>query len=257
MHLPEAVATGRTLANRAERTASRRSAGSRYFFVGLGAWCIVITVVGFGPHLYAYFKGELHIPPVVHVHAVLMMTWVVLYTIQASFVARGNLSRHRSVGLAATVLAAAMWISMGVATIVALQRYDPDKMPFLVKPLLIQLGIMAVFPILVTSAVLARRHADWHKRLMTLATFALIQSALDRMPWLPNEGLPMFWHAGLRLYVLCLLPLFLFDIVTLKRIHPATLIGSGLIVAMHGVVSFYWSDEGWNQLARGFWMWLR
>ena len=88
------------------------------------------------------------------------------------------------------------------------------------------------------------------------ATLVLLQSALDRMHWLPNEGLPMFWHYGLRLYIL-MIPLFVFDFVTLRRIHPATLTGSCLVVAMHAVVSFYWEHEGWNQVARGFWMWLR
>ena len=241
----------------AELTASCRPGRSRYFFVGLGALCILFVVVGFAPNLYKSFSGDIVIPPIVYVHAAIMMGWVVLYTVQASLAAHGNLRTHRRTGWAATVLAAAVWISMGVATIMALLRFDPDKMPFLVKPLLIQLGTMAVFSVFIAWAVLARRHADWHKRLMTFATFALVQAALDRMDWLPNEGLPMFWHYGLRLYVLLMLPLFLFDIVTLRRIHPATLVGSGLIVAMHGVVSFYWADASWSQLARGFWLWLR
>ena len=77
---------------------------------------------------------------------------------------------------------------MGVATIVALQRYDPDKFAFIVKPLLIQLGLMVVFPAFVTWAVLARLEAGWHKRLMTFATLVLLQSALDRMDWLPTKA---------------------------------------------------------------------
>lgn len=96
----------------------------------------------------------------------------------------------------------------------------------------------------------------WHKRLMALATMGLVQAAVDRMGWIP-EILPMFWDAGIRLYVLLLLPLIVFDVVTLKRIHPATLAGAAIILAMHGVVSYFWSHEGWNQLARAFWIWLR
>jgi len=235
--------------------ASRRT--GRYFFVGIGAFCIVLVVAGFGPHVYRYLNGEIHFPPIVHVHAVIMLAWVVLYTVQAGLASRGNLRLHRRIGVSAIALAVMVWLSMGVATIGALRRFDPDKFAFIVKPLLIQLGIMAVFSIFFTSAMIARRHAQWHKRLMTLATFSLVQAALDRMSWLPHEGLPMFWHHGLRLYVLLLLPLALFDIATERRIHPATLAGSALIVAMHAVVSHYWSDEGWNQLARGFWFWLR
>ena len=119
------------------------------------------------------------------------------------------------------------------------------------------LGSIVVFPVFVGGAVVARRHPMWHKRLMALATMVLIQAALDRMHWMPESGLPMLWHAGLRLYVLLLLPLLVFDAVTLKRIHPATLSGTAIILTMHAIVSYYWSHEGWHQLARSFWIWLR
>ena len=252
-----ALETGPMSGPRAAFSASYGTGASHHFFVGIGAWCIVLAIVGFVPSFQAYFAGEFDIPPIVHVHGALMMSWLVLYTTQARFAARGNLRRHRRMGWLATGLAAAVWISMGVATVAALRHYAPDEAPFLVKPLLIQLGTLAVFPVFFVGAVLARRQADWHKRLMTLATFVLVQAALDRMHWLPGLDLPGFWETGVRGYVLLLLPLFAFDLATLRRIHPATLLGSGLIVAMHGVVSFYWADEGWNQLARHVWMGLR
>jgi hypothetical protein len=92
---------------------------------------------------------------------------------------------------------------------------------------------------------------------MTLATFVCIQAALDRYHWWPDEGLPMFWRAGLRLYLLLLLPLWIYDVASLRRVHPATLAGTAIVVTMHGIVSFYWEHEGWRQLARSFWMWVR
>lgn len=230
---------------------------AHHFFVGIGAWCILLALVGFVPSFQAAFAGEFRIPPIVHVHGAVMMGWLLLYTAQAGLVTRGNLRRHRQMGWLATGWASAVWISMGVATVAALQQYTPDEAPFLVKPLLIQLGTLVVFPVFFIGAVLARRQAGWHKRLMTLATFVLVQAALDRMRWLPDLGLPGFWETGVRGYVLLLLPLASFDLFTLRRIHPATLLGAGLIVAMHGVVSFYWADDGWNQLARHAWMGLR
>jgi hypothetical protein len=229
----------------------------RHFFVGLGAFSALLAVVGFGPALVSFFAGQRFIPPIVHVHGIVMMTWVVLFTVQARLAGRGSLERHRQIGWTMTGLAALVWLSMGVATIVALQRFDPDRFAFLVQPLLIQLGTMVVFPVFVTWGVLARKQAAWHKRMMSFATFALVQAALDRMHWLPDEGLPMFWHFGLRLYVLLVLPLIVFDLLTLRRIHPATVAGTGIVVAMHAVVSYCWSNEAWNQLARSFWLWLR
>ena len=230
---------------------------SRIFFIGIGVYCILLAVVGFGPNLYANFQGKISFPPIVHLHGALMLAWLTLYTVQATLVARGNLALHRRMGWATVVLAAVIWLFMGATQISALQRYDPEKFAFILQPMLIGFGQEVVFPVLVIWAVLARQQADWHKRLMTLATFVLMQAALDRMFWLPNEGLPMFWHAGLRLYVLLLLPLFVFDLVRLKRLHPATLIGSALIVAMHGVISFYWNHPGYQRAMGGFWMWLR
>ena len=240
----------------AEPTTSPRTDSSRYLFVALGTVCIAVALVGFAPHLYASLKGQLFIPKVVHVHGAIMLGWIVLYTVQAGLAAHGNLARHRTLGWASAGFATVVWISMGVAVLGSLRRFDPDEFGFIVKPLLIELGTMVVFPVFVAGAVLARAQAGWHKRLMTFATLVLIQSALDRMQWLPDEGLPMFWHYGLRLYVL-MVPLFAFDLVTLRRIHPATLVGSAVVVAMHGVVSFFWEHEGWNRLARSFWILLR
>ena len=229
---------------------------SHRFFVGLGLFCMLLVAIGFGPSFYDYFKGTYYFPPSVHVHGAIMFSWLVLFTIQATLASRGNMRLHRRLGWIAVCVAAAVVLSMCVATVVAFQRYDPDKMGFLVKPLLIQIGSIVLFPLFVTWAVLMRRQPLWHKRLMALATVGLVQAAVDRMQWIP-EILPMFWDNGIRLYVLLLLPLFVFDAVTLKRIHPATLAGTAIIVAMHAVVSLYWSDQGWDQLARSFWMWVR
>jgi hypothetical protein len=228
----------------------------RLVFVAYGVLSIVVVAVGFGPNVYGSFTGGTPIPAPVYLHGAIMLAWVGFYTVQAALVARGRVALHRRLGVAGGALAAVCWLSMGAATVGALARFDPNQFGFLVKPLLIQLGQMVLFTLFVAWAVLARRLAAWHKRLMTLATLVLLQSALDRMHWLPNEGLPMFWHSGLRLYVL-MIPLWVLDVVTLRRIHPATWMGTGLVVAMHAVVSAYWDDEGWNQLARAFWLSLR
>lgn len=241
----------------AESLAVPRQGALRYFFVGYGVLFLFLSVIGFAPSFHQYFTGEYYFPPFVHVHGALMVGFLALYLTQAVLASRGNLRRHRKLGLAATVLGPAVWISMGVATIVAFRRNDPaGEFAFLTSVLLIQLGVMVLFPVFVTGGLLARRNPDWHRRLMTLASLVLLQAAVDRMHWLPDEGLPMFWHHGIRLYVL-LIPLFIFDWLTLRRIHAATLIGTGLIVAMHAVVSYYWENEAWNQLALGFWLWVR
>jgi hypothetical protein len=240
-----------------ELAAARRVGWSRWFFVGMGAWCIVLTVLGFAPSFIDYFAGKYHFPPIVHVHGAIMMSWLVFYTSQGLFAARGDVATHRRLGWIAMFLAAAVWLAMGVATVVALRRFDPAEAAFLILPLLIQIGTMVLFAIFVIWAVLARANSGWHKRLLSLATFCLVQAALDRIQWIPQIDVPMFWQNGLRLYVLLLVPLAIFDLLTLKRIHPATLTGATIIIAMHAVVSFLWTSEAWAAWANGFWAWLR
>jgi hypothetical protein len=57
---------------------------SHRFFVGLGFYCMLLTAIGFGPSFYEYFTGGYYIPPLVHVHAAIMFTWLVLFTNQAN-----------------------------------------------------------------------------------------------------------------------------------------------------------------------------
>jgi len=89
--------------------------------------------------------------------------------------------------------------------------------------------------------MLARANAGWHRRLMTLATLLLVQAGLDRMRWQPIPGPMLIWAL--------LVPFFVFDIVTTRRVHPATLIGTGLIVSSHLTILMNWGSPAWHEAA--------
>ena len=46
-----------------------------------------------------------------------------------------------------------------------------------------------------------------------------------------------------------MIPLYAFDLLSLRRIHPTTILGTAVIVDMHAVVSAYWNDAGWIERA--------
>lgn len=239
-----------------EAPAATRSGSSRRFFVSYGVLFIIVAVIGFGPSFWDYFQGAYYFPPIVHLHGALMLGWLLVYLNQTRLASNGDLRLHRMLGLWSITLAAAVWISMCVATVVALQRHAPaEENEFLASVLLIQIGTAVVFPLFVALGILFRADAGWHRRMMTLAALLLLQAAIDRMWWLPDEGLPMFWHHAIRLYVL-MIPLYAFDLLSLRRIHPATILGTAIIVAMHAIVSAYWNDAGWIERATAFWRWV-
>ena len=238
-----------------ETLAASRSGAARRFFVIYGVLFIILALIGFGPSFWDYFQGAYYFPPIVHLHGALMLSWLLVYVNQTRLASNGDLLLHRKLGLWSIALAAAVWISMFVATIAAFRRIEPASNDFMASVLLIQIGTAVVFPLLIAVGLHFRKDAGWHRRMMTLAALLLLQAAVDRMWWIPDEGLPMFWHHAIRLYVL-MIPLYAFDLMSLRRIHPATILGTVVIVAMHTIVSAYWNDAGWIERATTFWHWV-
>lgn len=223
-----------------EPPATRRPGAGRYFFVALSVFYALVAVVGFAPEVLG--SVDLAHPLIAYLHGALMMAWLLLFIVQASFAATGFLKWHRTLGLTSIGLAAVLWISMGIVSVGQLSKFKSYEI------LLVQLIVMVLFGAFFVWGVLARRNASSHKRLIALATLILLQAAVDRMVWLPDFGLPMYWPFAIRLYPM-LVPLFVFDVVSIKRIHPITLIGAGAIVVAHTIISLYATTPGWLNFA--------
>jgi hypothetical protein len=90
-----------------------------------------------------------------------------------------------------------------------------------------------VFGVLVGSALYLRRQPDWHKRLMTSATIVLLGAPMFRVVT-HQFGI----HNGTMIDVLSTLmvdaffiPCVAYDLITRRSVHPAYVVGIGLIVA--------------------------
>jgi hypothetical protein len=94
--------------------------------------------------------------------------------------------------------------------------------------LAIPLFDMVVFAILVGTALYFRRRLETHKRLMTLAMISLLAAPIARIhfPILP-PGPPTFFGLA-DLFIVALL---VYDLVTRRKVHPATIWGGLLVVA--------------------------
>jgi hypothetical protein len=240
-----------------ETPAGRRAGVLRWFFVILAVWCMALALSGFGPSFVRYLAGRSTFPPIIHFHGAIMMAWLVTYAAQAVFAARADLRMHKKVGPLAIGVAGAVWLAMVVVTVVTLKRLDPTVYQFLVPPLLVQAGAIVMFPLFVGWGYAGRRNAGWHKRMMTFATFTLVQAALDRMDLLPNQEAHGFLDSALRLYLLLILPLVAFDLATQRRLHPATVVGGFVIVSLHAIIAALVVNPGWSLVANAFWNWLR
>src|SRR5262249_23693053 len=144
----------------------------------------LIVLVGFARTYY--LKGLFDTPAIpgllVHIHGVVMTSWVVLFVTQVSLVAAGRTRFPRRIGgLGAGV--AAMVVFVGVATGIssAVRGGGPSNLAGL-RFLAVPLGDMLVFSILVGIALYSRRRIETHKRLMLLATLSVLSAAIARIP---------------------------------------------------------------------------
>jgi len=135
---------------------------------------------------------------------------------------------HMKLGVAGGVIAALMIIIGSVTAIVRAKGPSPipgvNPLSFLTIPL----GDMLVFGILVSAAFYFRRKLDAHKRLMLLASIALLPAGIARWPigFIENGG-PLAFYGLSDLFIV---PCLIFDFVTRGRPHRATMIGGALIV---------------------------
>jgi hypothetical protein len=90
------------------------------------------------------------------------------------------------------------------------------------------LAMTIAFTILIGAGLAARKDAPAHKRLMALASAAIMGPALARWPFDFIQHGPPIALNGLALLPTLLLATY--DIATLRRVHRATWLGLGLML---------------------------
>jgi hypothetical protein len=237
----------------------------KWIYVIMASWIMTIVLVGFIPDsirmLAAIDAGQAApIPPILHVHAVLMGSWITLLLAQAVLMATGRNGIHMQLGIAAFLLMPAIVIA-GIVLVpvrhaqlyefiatappsVAAQLKN-EVVPFVTNIMLGQIRIGIMFPLLVGLALYYRlRDSETHKRLMILATIGPLPAAFDRMWYLPTT-LPDS-PLAIDLYSLLIAaPMIGWDLYRQKRLHRAYLIWLALLVPAAIVMNILWGTSWW------------
>ena len=170
------------------------------FYFGMAIAMSVTVFIGFGPSFYvnAYFAETLGLPPVqalssiIIVHGLVFTTWMILLMVQTGLVAGGQVRWHRRLGIAGAVLAAAV-IAFGTAAQVASMQRDLgalESVPFLRIVVFGGLTSLIAFAGLAGAAIGWRRRPEIHKRLILIATIALLGAAAARIGGIVGVALP-------------------------------------------------------------------
>jgi uncharacterized membrane protein YozB (DUF420 family) len=235
-----------SLARHTVKTKAPGSAYVLYFFVAMACLFPLLVLAGFIPDYVVIFGGQLKVHWFSHLHGVIMSSWLVMFLTQSLLVAKGNISRHRQLGMLSFGLGIIVWFTMIGVTFRALIANNPPISDPQFDILLIALNQIVLFGLFFTwGMIIRKKDTSAHKRLLLLATIVILQAAIDRLPWLPGMGTAFFMRF---LYLDALLiPLLIYDWLTLKRIHHITWLGAiciGLIQAGN-VIGF--ESPAWHQ----------
>ena len=223
----------------------RRGPTVRLFFVALSIVFVAVAALGFGPNQIDHIAGKLPISAVGQSHGVLMVAWLLTFVTQAVLAAKGRMDLHRRLGTYGIGLGVAVWLSVVALTIRGL---TDAELPLekRIDQSVATLYVVVVFLLLFVMAIRLRTDPPWHKRLLAIATIALLQPAVDRFRRLPSMATG-FWPQVACLDVLLVL-LACFDVTSLKRIHPATLVGGGILFGGQCVVAVLYGADWWPPL---------
>jgi hypothetical protein len=228
-----------------------RLQAERRFFTGMAAALVAATFIGFAPTYYlaGYFDAP-PLGPLVHLHGIVYSAWVLLLLAQTALIAARRVDLHRLVGIAGAGLAVVV-VVVGVLVAIESGRlgHGPpgrNQPVFLVYPL----ANMLMFTVLAGAALAMRRRADYHKRLLVLATMGLVITPLarvSRMLALPFDPPAI---GGMLLSDFFLAALVAFDLSRRGRLHPATLWGGGAYLLSQPLRVAIGNTEAWQSFAR-------
>jgi hypothetical protein len=238
----------------------------RWFAVGVALMLILLNIVAFAPSLVDPSRRNAPLPltPLVWLHAVVSVAWLLLFVAQTTLVATSREATHRQVGVAGAVLSLAV-VVLGVLVVMAQGRRGFDlsgdiarlPLPAGVDGLSATMALLffpVQFGVLVGAALWCRHRPPAHKRLMLFAALAgmtptpvahLIGHWIGPQPWAD-----ILFPLSALLFVSLIA---LYEWVADGRIHPVTLWLGTLVVAMERVLTLVVQR---TELWRSFAQWL-
>lgn len=241
---PSADAGQGTLSSQGKSFARTRSP----FYVIMAVAALAVVLAGFSPtYIVPMANHTFNGPLLVHVHGALFFGWILLGIVQPLLIRFGKVRTHRRIGYVAAGYAVLMVIAGVTLAIYAAKRntaagIGDDAKAFLLTPL----SDMVLFTLFMALAVYNRRDGEAHKRLILLATTAILPAAFAR--FLGVVGISNLVVSILIIDSFVFIGM-LYDYLSRRRIHKIYLWGGLLLIVVHTGRLFAAYIPGWRAIA--------
>jgi FtsH-binding integral membrane protein len=217
------------------------------FFSGMALLLLGSVFLGFA-HTY-YLAGIFHAPlpsMIVHFHGAIFSSWILFLLAQTTLVASGRVDIHRRIGIAGFLLACLMVVVGVWAATNSLGRGGGppgiDPKTFYIIPI----TDMLIFGVLVFFAYRARFDSAAHKRIIIIATVALMIAAIARWP------IPLVHRNPLAAAIVSyafLLMIMAYDLWSTHKIHRATIWASVFLIFVQQIRFPIGQTAAWHAFA--------
>ena len=195
MSVSENVLIGRVSVG---KSVARRGA-DRGLMIAAAVGFPLLVLIGYFKSYYfrAFFDVKPLATSLVHLHAIVMTTWVIYFSSQIALIRTKNVKLHMTMGLAGIALAAiVVVVGMAAAFDAHIVRgtapagLDPHSF------FMIPTSDMLVFVMLFAGAIYYRKRPAEHKGLMLLTAINFLPAAFGRIPVVPPQYM-LFWAIGI------------------------------------------------------------
>ena len=245
--------------------AGATSREAKYFYVWMAAACVAVAFLGFAPTYWLRVAtGNFTAKPIIHIHGLLFSLWTLFFFAQTWFVARGQVTRHREMGLVGISLATAMFIVAVLAAMRSMAHAAELGAGLMGQEFaIVSLTAIVFFAAVVALAIANVRRPEVHKRLMLLATVSILQAAAARWFFVllgppetrglsPSETGPVpvsiSIAPGLLVDVLIVVAM-IYDWRTRGRVHPVYLIGGPALLFLQIIRVPLSTTPAWHAIA--------
>lgn len=209
-----------------------------HFPVGC-ALLLLLSLIAFWDNLVSDVTQPSNSNPVMVVHGLFLLAWMILLLVQSLLPRFGRTDLHRKLGpyaflVAVGVVASTIWLFVTVW-----KGWDAVRPEILANRIL-----LPSYAVCLIAAWRHRRRPDWHKRLIYCGTLLLLEPVLARtfdpivgplLPTMaPGEDTPIFltWLFGT--WTAFFAGLGAYDLLSRRRVHPIT---AGSLVWLYAAVA--------------------
>lgn len=222
------------------------------FYIQMGFLALGVSVTGF---FLTYFRpmsaGTFNAPAIVHLHGLAAFGWIVIFLTQPLLIRFNKFPVHRIVGIAGLFIATIVMVGAIGTGLYAVERDLAAGLgDFAIAPIIGTVTGMLIFFGLVCAGVLYRRRPEVHKRLMLLATIAVLWPAWFRLrhifPAIPFPEISLAVVAADSLILVAMLR----DKLAEGRVHPVYLLVGSAIILEHVLEVVLFGTPGWIAAAK-------